>query len=370
MSRNIVICSDGTSNEVAGDTTNVLRIYRCLNRDQKQIAFYDCGVGTVANPDRITERGRWLSRQVDSALGLSVRANALDAYLFLVKNYQPEDKIYLFGFSRGAYTVRAVAGMIHFLGLLRPELENLGELAWSVYSGENADQSVQQRFQGGHRFRKSFCIEERVKIHLIGVWDTVSSFGWFGDLKTLPYTANNPSVTHIRHALAIDERRAMFQPNHFRPAKPEQHQTFKEVWFAGVHADVGGGYPEPQGSLSKVPLEWMLRESESLDLSINPVNRTHLLNNPPDHPPADPLGRIHESLKRGWHLAELIPLRSYSRDVGRKQWNGPHLWRHRTVENFETDKSKPVLHQSLLDRIKEDKGYNPSNLPADYLVET
>lgn len=369
MPRNLVVCCDGTSNEISSDSTNVLRIYRCLIRSDDQLAFYDCGVGTISNPDRITERGRGLSRLVDSALGLSVRANALDAYQFIVTHYQPGDRIFMFGFSRGAYTARAVAGLIHFLGLLRPELCNLQELAWSVYSGENADQSVKDRFRGGNRFRKSFCIDGDVPIHFIGVWDTVSSFGWFGDLRTLPHTANNPAIAHVRHAVAIDEHRAMFQANHFRPERPGQHTTFKEVWFAGVHCDVGGGYVEEDGTLSKVSLEWMLREATSLDLLVDGRLRNHLLSHPPEHPPADPLGTVHESLEGKWHLAELAPLRRYSGDAGRKQWRLPHFWRRRPVESFAPDKPKPTIHRSVLQRIDAKPNYRPRNLPASFETE-
>jgi uncharacterized protein (DUF2235 family) len=356
-------------NEVAKDSTNVLRTYRCLARNSDQITFYDCGVGTISNPDRITERGRRLSRLVDSALGLSVRANVIQAYLFLVRHYQPGDRIYLFGFSRGAYTVRAVAGMIHFLGLLRPELQDLGDLAWSVYSGENVPRSVRKWFRGANRFRNSFGIDQRVTIHFVGVWDTVSSFGWFGDLRTLPRTANNPSIVHVRHALAIDERRAMFQANHFRPRKLGQHETFKEVWFAGCHSDVGGGHDEKDGTISKVSLEWMLREAESLGLFIDSGKRRHLLNQPPDHPQADPLGEIHESLKGHWHLAELLPLRSYSGEAGKKRWKRPHLWARRKIGTKEPRPTKPILHTSVVERIRARSDYRPLNLPAAYDVE-
>lgn len=369
MPRNLVVCCDGTTNEIAGDTTNVLRLYRCLTRSDEQVAFYDCGVGTIANPDRVSQRGRGLSRAVDSALGLSVREHALDAYRFIVQHYRSGDQIYLFGFSRGAYTARAVAGMVHFLGLLRPELCNLQELAWSVYSGDNADQSVQQRFRGGNRLRKSFCIDEHVRVHFTGVWDTVSSFGWFGDLRTLPHTANNPSIAHVRHAVAIDERRAMFQANHFRPTSAGQHNTFKEVWFAGSHGDVGGGYPEEDGSLSKVPLEWILKEAKLHGLLVDETKRVHLLANPPDHPPANPLGTCHESLVGRWHLAELIPVRHFSGDTGGHKWQWPHRWQRRRIQSHEPGRQNAVIHSSVVSRIAQLPSYRPGNLPDKYDVE-
>lgn len=368
MARNLIVCSDGTTNEVAGDSTNVLRLYRCLERSTEQIALYDAGVGTVANPDRITERGRKISRMLDSAMGVSVRAHAIEGYRFLVRNYQPGDRIFLFGFSRGAYTARAVAGMIHFLGLLRPELENLADLAWSLYSGDNVDQKVQHRFQGGKRFRKCFCVE-RAEIHFVGVWDTVSSFGWFGNLRTLPHTANNPSVRHVRHAVAIDERRAMFPANLFRPEKASQHESFKEVWFAGSHGDVGGGYPEIEGTMSKVPLAWMLREAAVAGLRIDPVLHESMMAKPPDHPAPDPLGPIHESLVGRWHLLELFPRRSYSHSTGQKHWRSPNVWRHRTIQCGAEWQPKPVLHESVELRLNSGVGYDPANLPTEFDIE-
>jgi uncharacterized protein (DUF2235 family) len=369
--KNIVVCCDGTTNQIAGDMTNVLRIYRCSARNEDQLTFYDSGVGTIANPDRLTARGRTLDLLVDSALGRTVRSHVIDAYLFLVHYYEPGDRIFLFGFSRGAYTARAVAGMICFLGLLRKELPNLAQLAWSLYSGDNASQQLKDRFQGGHRFRKSFSIAEDTRIHFLGCWDTVSSFGWMGDLRTLPNTANNSKLDHVRHAVAIDERRALFQANHFRPKPDDMPKSIKEVWFAGSHGDVGGGYPEDKGFISKVSLEWMIREASGEGLLIDPANLNHLLNNyDGKHPLADPLGPIHDSLTGFWNLAELLPLRSYSGIEGRKRWKAPHLWSRRPMEIFIPGRTKPVIHESVQTRIANCPDYRPSNLPKDFDVET
>jgi Uncharacterized alpha/beta hydrolase domain (DUF2235) len=125
MPKNIVVCCDGTDCEVATDSTNVLRIFRMLERDQRQVAYYDAGVGTLVDPEAISRWRKFLSRRLDAAIGLRVRENVIAVYRFLAQTYQPDDQIYLFGFSRGAYTVRAVAGMINFLGLVRPEVEDL-----------------------------------------------------------------------------------------------------------------------------------------------------------------------------------------------------------------------------------------------------
>jgi len=360
MPKNIVICCDGTDNEVATDSTNVLRLYRMLQRDERQVAYYDGGVGTLADPAAITIFQRYFSRRLDAAIGLRVRDNVIAAYQFLARTYEPGDRIYLFGFSRGAYTVRAVAGLIYFLGLVRPELENLAPLAWAVYANEAHVYTVSRRFAGGNRFNRCFGISAKPAIHLVGVWDTVSSFGWFWNYQTLPHTAVNPSIIHIRHALAIDERRVCFPANMFFPQAGQQPNC-KQVWFAGVHADVGGGYPEQQATLAKVPLLWMLREAEELGLLINDDQRAYLLNSK-NKPPSDPCGPIHESLEGFWKVLELLPRRTWDQAAGRMRWRGPHCGRHRAIEQGS------ALHVSVLDRMKQ-HGYSPGNLPAKYSVE-
>jgi uncharacterized protein (DUF2235 family) len=360
MPKNIVVCCDGTDNEVATDSTNVLRLFRMLERDERQVAYYDGGVGTLVDPAAISVLRKYFSRRLDAAIGLRVRENVIAAYRFLVRTYQPGDQIYFFGFSRGAYTVRALAGLIHFLGLLRPELENLATLAWAVYANEGHVYTVSRRFGGGNRFHRSFGVVPKPPIHFVGVWDTVSSFGWIWNFQTLPYTAANPSITHIRHALAIDERRACFPANLFFP-REEQRPNCKQVWFAGVHADVGGGYPEKEAALAKVPLVWMLREAESLGLLVNNTERAYLLDSK-GKPPPDPCGPTHESLRGFWKAMEYLPRRSWDGTTSRMRWLGPHCGRRRPIE------PGSVLHASVLERMKQ-MGYAPPNLPKDYGVE-
>ena len=358
--RNIVVCCDGTGNEVATDSTNVLRLFRMLVRDDRQVAYYDGGVGTLVDPAAISTVRKYFSRRLDAAIGLRVRENVIAAYRFLVRTYQPGDRIYLFGFSRGAYTVRAVAGLINFLGLVRPELENLATLAWAVYANEAHVYTVTSRFGGGNRFNVAFGVSPKPTVHFVGVWDTVSSFGWFWNFQTLPYTATNPSIDHIRHALAIDERRACFPANLFFP-REEQRPNCKQVWFAGVHADVGGGYPEEEAALAKVPLAWMLREAQALGLLINDDERKHLMDSK-DKPAADSCGPMHESLAGLWKPVEYIPRRTWDQTAGRMCWQGPHRGRRRPIA------PGCVLHASVLERRDRLK-YWPGNLPAEYSVE-
>lgn len=364
MQKSIVICCDGTTNEVAGDSTNVLRLYRTLVRDATQLCYYDAGVGTVADPGAITMEGKRLSKRFDSATGSSVRENAVKAYRFLSNRYEPGDRIFLFGFSRGAYTAKAVAGMIRFLGLARPELEGLAPLAWALYADDDASLMLSNRFKGGARFKKCFTIDPEIRIHFVGLWDTVSSFGAFWNFRALPYTSDNKSIDHIRHALAIDERRAFFKADLFHPKDPAQHASLKQVWFAGAHCDVGGGNPEKDDSLAKVAFEWLINEAERNGLQINKVERDQILNGPGKSNP-DPFGRVNESLRGTWKWAEIVPYRKYDRDTDSVHWTLPNLGRRRTIDE------DSVLHSSVIARMGNVKlRYHPANLPQRFTVES
>ena len=217
LPRNIVVCCDGTDNEVATDTTNVLRLFRMLECDQPQLAYYDGGVGTLVDPAAISvvaEVFQPAARCGDRLARSRKRDRRLPFPRPDLPTRRPDLPVRI---QPGAYTVRAVAGLIHFLGLLRPELENLATLAWAMYANEANVYQVSQCFAGGNRFNRSFGVTPKPPIHFVGTWDTVSSFGWFWNFRTLPYTAANPSITHFRHALAIDERRACFPANLYFP---------------------------------------------------------------------------------------------------------------------------------------------------------
>src|SRR5262249_2882504 len=149
------------------------------------------------------------------------------------------------------------------------------------------------------------------------------------DFKTLPYTADNSSIIHIRHAMAIDERRACFAANPFFPPEALQANC-KQVWFAGVHADVGGGYPENDATLAKVSLAWMMREAEALGLRLNGEQVQYLMDSK-KKPSPDPCGPIHESLAGFWKTLECVPRRSWDHDARRMRWYGPHCGRRRPI---------------------------------------
>jgi uncharacterized protein (DUF2235 family) len=251
----------------------------------------------------------------------------------------------------------------------------MAELGWSIYAGEDKSMPVAQRFGGGGRFCSAFAVTPPPRVHFVGVWDTVSSFGGFANPRSLLYTADNPSIDHVRHALAIDEHRAAFRANLFRPSSVHQHQSIKQVWFAGVHSDVGGGYPEKRGTLSKVSLEWMLRESAAHGLIIDPVRAAELINSA-DHPPPAPLGEAHESLEGLWWAAEFLPHRSWDGERQKVVLKSPNFGRRRRIftpkARDEPTEPPPVLHKSVVDRLastREPK-YRPTNLPGNYVVES
>ena len=272
-SRRLVICCDGTWNtpdEVRDGRavlTNVARIARAVlpadagGREQR--VYYRKGVGT----------GRF-DHFVGGALGWGLSRNVQDAYMFLVENYRVGDEIFLFGFSRGAYTVRSVVGLIRNSGLLRRRHADKLDEAYDLYRDRNDDSHP--RAVESELFRRSYSRE--VRIRFLGVWDTVGALGiplelpgiqlvnkhWqFHDVKL------STIVDNAFQALAIDERRKPFTPAIWeqQPGAPEVGQRLEQVWFAGVHSDVGGGYPET--ALSDVALVWMRNRAAECGLAVD-----------------------------------------------------------------------------------------------------
>lgn len=257
--------------------------------------------------------------------------------------------------------------MIHALGLVRPELDHLAPDAWAVYADEEESLSRSGLFESTARFKKTFGVTPAVRVHFVGVWDTVSSFGWIGNLRSTPYAADNPSVDHVRHAVAIDERRALFADNRFYPRKAK-HQSIKEVWFAGTHGDAGGGWPEAKSGLAKTTLEWMFREAENEGLLIDSAEKESFLGRSPgrkDRAKPSVECPVNRSLLGLWWLLEAIPRRQwwYTSDGGRMAWFWPHVARRRVIPK------NALVHESVVRKLEVDQGYKPSNLPDEYVVE-
>jgi len=318
--KNIVVCCDGTSNEFAADQTNVVKLFYALDQSSgAQVAYYHPGIGTMEPPGALTIWERYGTRLLGLAFGYGLRADVRDAYVFLMNTYTPGDQIFLFGFSRGAYVVRAVASLVHAYGLIPAGNEPLVPYAVRnliAVGRKRTPTAARDALKLAEEFKDTFGAARRCTIHCVGIWDTVSSVGWIENQLHLPFTADNPSIAHGRHAVAIDERRAFFRSNLWRES-PEiaihGPKEIKQVWFPGVHCDVGGGYTESGSGLSKVTLKWMLDEATVLGLRIDQDRADRILGqSDPSLIKPNPAAPPHNSLKWYWLPAELVPKRHYS----------------------------------------------------------
>jgi uncharacterized protein (DUF2235 family) len=353
--KKIVILCDGTGNEISENISNVLKLYRCLRKTEKthprQLVFYDPGVGTLSKPGGWDKFRQDFHLVLGLATGYGLDDAVLHAYEFLVRNYEPGDEIYLLGFSRGAYAVRVLAGLIHKVGLVSPEQANLagsGLIAYKQFSdlsegndlaaltdagGDDQGPLPVSRFDLAGQFA-SITSTRWPTIQFVGVWDTVASvivprpdkFYW-PSLEELAFTIENPSVRIFRQAISIDERRCMFRlkkwdepqqywSNRYVPEDKKEPQDALQVWFAGVHADIGGGYPEREAGLSKYPLLWMIEQAEKAGLNFNHATVNQLAwgvqrkGSPFSYVKPDVTGKLHISLKGAWRLLEFLPKRA------------------------------------------------------------
>ena len=377
MPRNLVLLLDGTSNEVKNDLTNVLKLYRCAERNDTQRVFYHPGIGTIPLVSDWTPAAQSAIATFGLATGWGLDANILSAYCYLAATYRQGDRIFIFGFSRGAYTARAVAGLIHLLGLLEPDQLNLAR--YSLKAFKNAYR--EDRLEIAWQFRRVIG-GRRVPIHFLGVWDTVASvFVRPGLLRLpsqsfLPYTRTNPSVRAFRQAAAIDERRRMFRLYDWAPSQPFQPNPFEAaegaqdqqtVWFAGEHSDVGGGWAEEESHIAKFPLIWMAREAEKHGLQINEAMFSHLAEGKPlpggkrMYVPPSANGVIHDSMSAVWWPLEYFPKSlKWKRFPENKSGWGYYLPQAepRKIEE------RALLHYSVVERMAT--GYKPVNLPTTY----
>lgn len=261
--KRIVILADGTWNSPEqGNPTNVLKMahsIRPTTAGVKQVVFYDWGVGT----DR--------KKLAGGISGVGIDKNIMDAYRFLVHNYDPGDHLFFFGFSRGAYTVRSLAGLIRNCGILRRTFEDRIPDAYRLYRKRSADSSPDA--PDSVAFRSDHAVADLTPIEFVGVWDTVGSLGipvpFWGTLGEREFlfhdTAPSKIIQHARHALSIDENREDFLPTLWDD-KPGL--DLQQVWFSGVHCDIGGGYEE--SGLSDIACRWMMDEATRCGLRFEP----------------------------------------------------------------------------------------------------
>ncbi|KAF1984613.1 hypothetical protein K402DRAFT_336143 [Aulographum hederae CBS 113979] len=425
--RKFVLCFDGTGNKFSGTDadSNILKIYRMLDRnDDCQYHYYQPGIGTYVSTTAFSHRSHfqrfksWYIKAKDSAVGLSFDEHVMGGYKFLMRYYVPGDDIYFFGFSRGAYTARFLAEMLDHVGLLSAGNEEMCRFAWKTFQKWQTRQNKTEREKEDKRlllafmcaFRETFSRPVR-RIRFLGLFDTVNSVPQFENAwmqrSKFPYTARSTAKV-IRHAVAIDERRAKFRQDlisemkrshtkhrhrhlnlfdgddeeeeqqesakryehskaalpgrpsvdsgRYQPAPKKQNSLFppeyfrdrsetsgirslspgadgglrdsvddnvsviseislppmgnyddsesdgegeqdiQEVWFAGCHADIGGGWPLDEGhdaALSHIPLVWMVREAQHAGLNFDNVKLKALNCAPDDESPeiADPSNR-------------------------------------------------------------------------------
>src|SRR5262245_42812074 len=310
--KRIVLCCDGTWNSADQEKngvpcpTNVVKLgYRIAKRDAQgvqQILYYDQGVGTGNSIDRLT----------GGAFGDGLEDNIHDAYRFLVANYEKGDELFMFGFSRGAFTARSIVGMVRKCGILgRAHFKNYRD-AIELYRSGDAPGDAEPK-----QFRQATCLYglDDIEVRFMGVWDTVGALGI--PLRGLRWltrrdhqfhdTELSGAVKEAYHALAIDEHRGSFAPAIW-DYKPKDWQHIEQVWFAGAHSDVGGGYAEQQ--LSDIPLQWMIDKARGAGLAFDEAAMTANPLSP------SPTGKLHNSMKGFYRAAP-----AYDRAVGMTKKN-------------------------------------------------
>ena len=324
MAKNIVICSDGTGQDGL-KKTNVVRLFKMLDLSDRenQIACYDPGVGTMPDPEALTAMSRRdpgvvsipamplpmaifrpFKRWAGLAVGDGLFQNVKEMYEVLIDHYVKGDHIYLFGFSRGAFTVRVLAGLLSRCGLLLPEHRERYAHAFKLYEPhfEQLTHDELKKLQADiYNFKSSFATPCK-EISFLGIWDTVKSVGYIWP-KSLPHTRRNPIVKTVRHALSLGERRSFFVPTTWGGLDGDtqpviEGQDIKEIWFAGSHSDVGGGYIEEESGLAKVSLRWMINEAIACRLRVDKSKCEEIFDQ-------DPIPRLteHDELeKRLWRL--------------------------------------------------------------------
>ena len=310
--KRLIVCCDGTWNrpdhidQGVAAPTNVAKLALALadqdDAGNPQLLHYQAGVGTR----------RW-ERLLGGGLGVGLSRNVKECYRFLVDNYERGDKLYFFGFSRGAFTARSTVGLVRNSGILWPEHRYRIEDAYGLY--RNPDKDSHPSGIAAALFRRSYSHSD-VYVDFVGVWDTVGALGipidgfrppMLSRLWTFHDTTLSRYVLNAYHAIAIDERRRPFRPTVWVKNDDATDQTLEQVWFAGVHCDVGGGYRDPE--LSEIPLLWMADRASACGLSFKP---DHLVpgevGSDPENRRAgievapDPAGELHDSRTRFYQL--------------------------------------------------------------------
>ncbi len=392
--RRIVVLLDGTSNEVSEDRTNVLRLYGTLQKNDDQLVYYDPGVGTFGAANAWSYTYRKAHEVWGLATGWGLDQNVKEAYRFLAETYSDgkpggtADEIYLFGFSRGAYTARVLAGFIHAIGLMAPINLNLLDYAYQAYKSvsdtrENDDRDERDPTLNPFaevRLYERILQPRRPAIRCLGLFDTVATVIEKGRalprLRTHAFTKTNRSVEAVRHAVAIDERRTMFRPQLW-PAGGDywggpfkrsvaRQQDVKEVWFTGVHGDIGGGYSEKQSRLAKIPLQWMINETRAMGLKYKTRTINEIVlgkNSAKDYVAPDPLARPNVSMTAGWKPLEYLPRRV---SPHRPTTRGSALGWYVPLSEPRIIPEGAAIHKSVFKRRGGNYDLDQPNIPEDH----
>jgi len=341
--KRLILCCDGTWNEPDQETngkpavTNVVKLARRVAKTDgsvPQITYYDQGVGTTGN---------CLERCLDGATGAGLDENIYQAYLFLMTNYELGDEIFLFGFSRGAFTVRSLGGMIRKCGILRRGAADKYHEAKEFYRTKiEPNDPIAKEF----RLKYSISPDDKIKIKFIGVWDTVGSLGIPANGKLAEKyqfhdTELSGIVENAYQALAVNERRKPFSPTLWDYIRKD-NQKVEQVWFCGVHKDVGGGFTDE--GLSNIALLWMLNKAQEAGLKMD-VEAMDTF--PIETNPLGILGKL------GFFKTLIYMFISADREIGLIK-----------LDNKYTDQLDPTqsLHESVRRRWDADPNYRPPQL--------
>jgi uncharacterized protein (DUF2235 family) len=281
MKKRLIVCCDGTWNRAdhvdhgKPAATNVCKLRNAIDEpgsgEIPQHVHYEEGVGT-----------RPWEHLLGGGMGVGLSRNLQECYTFLVDRYEPGDELFFFGFSRGAFTARSLAGLVRNSGILLRENRGMVKDAYKLYRSRKPGNAPWEK--GAEEFRRTYSHPD-AQITFIGVWDTVGALGipidgfrppGLSKLWTFHDTTLSGAVLNAYHAISIDERRGPFEPTLWvkkvlddgTVVEPPAEQTVQQVWFAGVHADVGGGYGD--SSLSEIPLCWMAARARDCGLVLKP----------------------------------------------------------------------------------------------------
>jgi uncharacterized protein (DUF2235 family) len=367
MARNLVVCFDGTDNQFGKEYSNVIRIIQSLDRDPAlQSLHYQPGIGTLPDP---TFWNPWnklktkIGNLADRVMAWRLEHNVEDAYAYLMNYWEPDDNVYIFGFSRGAYTARVLAGLLYAVGLIpKGDLELVPyvmRIYKSIRDTPEGKKAKQEYLDLCDKFRQTFSRQtadpdRRFPVHFLGVWDTVSSAGWFWNASAFPFTTHNPGIAIIRHAVSIDEKRIFYRQNLFERMGT---QDFDQQWFAGDHSDIGGGYAEQMGGLWRVTFEWMVSAATTAGLTFDEQRLRGVRNQStiPDKPWAEP---VHDRLAGMWWLAEILRRRNFPKDTPKD----------RRLPHSRYIRDQQLINPSVLERVRE-TDYRPPNFSPFFIEQ-